>query len=337
MIGDIPSSIGLTFFEMDTYFKSIKTIPVKGHFYKSGIYWITNIINGKCYIGSAMKLGDRRNDHFNDLIKNKHYNSRLQNAINKYGIKKFKFEIIEFCSPDKLIEREQNYFDILKPEYNICKVAGNMLGFKHSKKTKELLSNNQFKGKFGKENPFSIKCFQYDLDGKFVKEWGSICEVERQLNFDNSLIVRCLKGKTRTAHRNQWFYNYMGKKINPIKVKSIINNSKDKNKYNKVLKLINKGKTINEISKKLNLKENSLRGYIFVHKELNDKVKTRKWNKVDYNSVLKIIKEKKTINEISETLGLNNCAFRTYLSKHNELNDIVKKNRNEKRIGNKIL
>jgi group I intron endonuclease len=39
-----------------------------------------------------------------------------------------------------LIQREQYYIDLLNPEYNICKIAGSNLGFKHSEITKEKLS-----------------------------------------------------------------------------------------------------------------------------------------------------------------------------------------------------
>jgi group I intron endonuclease len=41
-----------------------------------------------------------------------------------------------------LIEREQYYLDLLKPEYNICKIAGSTLGFKHSELTKAKMSIN---------------------------------------------------------------------------------------------------------------------------------------------------------------------------------------------------
>lgn len=42
---------------------------------------------------------------------------------------------MEYCLPEKAIEREQHYLDHLKPEYNILKVAGSPLGFKHSAET----------------------------------------------------------------------------------------------------------------------------------------------------------------------------------------------------------
>jgi group I intron endonuclease len=38
--------------------------------------------------------------------------------------------------PKDVIKREQYYLDLFKPEYNILKVAGSLLGFKHSEKTK---------------------------------------------------------------------------------------------------------------------------------------------------------------------------------------------------------
>ena len=45
------------------------------------------------------------------------------------------FEILEYCDPDKAIEREQYYLDQLRPKYNILKTAGSSLGFKHSAET----------------------------------------------------------------------------------------------------------------------------------------------------------------------------------------------------------
>ena len=52
----------------------------------------------------------------------------------------FMLEILEYCDPDMVIEREQYYIDTLKPEYNILKTAGSLKGFKHSEATKRLIS-----------------------------------------------------------------------------------------------------------------------------------------------------------------------------------------------------
>lgn len=53
-------------------------------------------------------------------------------ALLKYGHENFTLEIIEYCHKSEVLEREQYYLDLLKPEYNILKFAYSMLGFKHS-------------------------------------------------------------------------------------------------------------------------------------------------------------------------------------------------------------
>lgn len=103
----------------------------------SGIYKIVNLINNKFYIGSAVSLLNRYHTHKNSFVKNKHKNQHLQNSINKYDISNFKFEVIELCSKEELLIKEQYYIDTLKPDYNICLVAGNSLGVKRSEEYKE--------------------------------------------------------------------------------------------------------------------------------------------------------------------------------------------------------
>lgn len=43
--------------------------------------------------------------------------------------------ILEYCTPEKCIEREQYYFDKLNPEYNVLKIAGSSFGYKHTEET----------------------------------------------------------------------------------------------------------------------------------------------------------------------------------------------------------
>jgi hypothetical protein len=52
-----------------------------------------------------------------------------------------------------LIEREQHYLDELDPFFNICKVAGSVLGVKHSKETRRKMS----KAQKGKKKSHSLK------------------------------------------------------------------------------------------------------------------------------------------------------------------------------------
>lgn len=129
----------------------------KGNSTKSGIYQIRNIQNNKLYIGSAAVLGWRKSQHFKSLSENRHDNSKFQNAYNKYGKDSFIFEVIEFCERIKLVEKEQYWLNFLLKAseqnsyfndkgYNILRIAGSSIGFKHSEETKKLLSESQ-KGK----------------------------------------------------------------------------------------------------------------------------------------------------------------------------------------------
>jgi group I intron endonuclease len=80
-----------------------------------GVYKITNIINGKFYIGSSSNIQKRWTQHKANLNAKEHDNIHLQNAWNLYGSRNFKFEIIEECQPEAQFEREQYYLNTLNP------------------------------------------------------------------------------------------------------------------------------------------------------------------------------------------------------------------------------
>lgn len=69
-----------------------------------GIYKITNITNGKVYIGQSDRLNDRKREHFYRLRRNEHSNEYLQRSYDKHGEDNFTFEIIE--ESDNLDYRE---------------------------------------------------------------------------------------------------------------------------------------------------------------------------------------------------------------------------------------
>lgn len=104
----------------------------------SGVYrWVNNKTK-KTYVGSGKDLKIRINCYYslNMLKKEKR---PICNALLKYGHNYFTLEILEYCPISKLIEREQYYLDLLKPEYNIAMIAYSTLGYKHSAETIALL------------------------------------------------------------------------------------------------------------------------------------------------------------------------------------------------------
>lgn len=106
----------------------------------SGVYIISNNLNGHKYIGSSINFQTRKKTHLIELKANKHHSQYLQRAWNKYGEQNFTFEVLEICKIEYLIEREQHYIDTINPEYNISRTAGSCLGCKHSEETKQKLS-----------------------------------------------------------------------------------------------------------------------------------------------------------------------------------------------------
>lgn len=85
------------------------------------IYQITNIVNGKSYIGKSIKTAEQR-------LKKHLYNANsggdtfLYKAIRKYGHESFKIEVIECLQEDceqTLNKREKFWISQLSPEYNM--------------------------------------------------------------------------------------------------------------------------------------------------------------------------------------------------------------------------
>lgn len=109
---------------------------------KSGVYrWIQKD-SGKSYIGSSSMLNDRFRRYFNHsyLSSSKRGASLICKALLKYGYVGFRLEILEYCPRAILLAREQFYLDKFNPEYNILKIAGSNLGYKHSEASLELMS-----------------------------------------------------------------------------------------------------------------------------------------------------------------------------------------------------
>jgi group I intron endonuclease len=115
----------------------LKTTILKDNKQKTGIYCWTNLLNNKTYVGSSINLGNRFRDYFkiSYLMSGGNKNMIISKALLKYGYSNFKLEILEYCNEDNLRNREQHYLDLLQPEYNILKIAGSSLGFKHNEES----------------------------------------------------------------------------------------------------------------------------------------------------------------------------------------------------------
>lgn len=158
----------------------------------SGIYSIYCNINQKQYIGSSVNVNQRINKHFRLLENGIHPNYLLQYDWLDYTIGSFDWKILEQCDCNKLVELEQYYFTLYKPEYNLNPTAGSPLGFKHSDLTKAIMSfqrignlNNISNRKLSKEQV---------LEARYSLLSGR--ELARKFNCTEQIISDIRTGKT---------------------------------------------------------------------------------------------------------------------------------------------
>lgn len=204
-----------------------------------GIYKILNNITGDFYIGSSCNLKQRKNTHFRSLRKGTHHSIILQRAVNKYGIDNFIFEIIENCKKEKLIEKEQYYFDLLYPLYNIAKKAGSTIGIKNTDEQKNkkriyaIKNNVKPPAKTWIDKQKSVRMLEYETL-EILHVFDSISQACRFIGKDEtfcSTISSCCGNKRYSAFGYRWCYSE-----NPI---SELRYKKEKKAWNKGLKTNN--------------------------------------------------------------------------------------------------
>lgn len=131
------------------------------------IYRITNIVNGKNYIGQTWKTLSQR---FSEHTKRKNC-IKLHNAIHKYGPSNFKIELILFAHTQQIADYWETFFiqkfDTIQNGYNITEGGSGSRGYKHTQEHKNYISkimlgaNNPMFGKpgsmLGRNMPESAK------------------------------------------------------------------------------------------------------------------------------------------------------------------------------------
>jgi len=146
-----------------------------------GIYCITNIINGKSYIGKSVNIERRWVKHKSYLQTGIHPNSHLQSAWNKYGEDAFTFSIIEECTESILSDKEISYismFDSKLNGYNLTDGGEGVSGMVVSEETRQRMSDANKGKRLSEETKEKIS---KSLKGKIVSEEtrGKLAEASR--------------------------------------------------------------------------------------------------------------------------------------------------------------
>ena len=154
----------------------------------TGIYKITNKINGHYYIGQSVDIDKRFREHcfsarhFDD----KDHNSPIHLAIAKYGENNFTLELLENCDKTELNEREVYWIRLLEATKN-----GNY----------NILTGGQDRIKFD-DKPVEL----YDLTGKYVKTIPSATLTAKELGVSRNSIYGVLHKERPTCKGYQMKY-----------------------------------------------------------------------------------------------------------------------------------
>ena len=121
-----------------------------------GVYKIINTVTGDFYIGSSKDIKHRWASHKWQSTWNRYPNKQLYKDMQKYGIDKFAFEILEVVEPEELKVTEQQFIETLKPTYNQMNANG--------------IDIERYK-KYNKEYKKSDKCKEHNK--KYQKEYDN--------------------------------------------------------------------------------------------------------------------------------------------------------------------
>jgi|688.fasta_scaffold144070_2 group I intron endonuclease len=199
------------------------------------IYKITNIITNKCYIGETKQNNpeSRWKEHKN-TIKNGVGCPALRDAVKKYGIENFKFNILLICFDEDRykyeIEYIKKYNSIVPNGYNILKggPGGSFQGKTHSEETKKQISaklkqkyidNPELKKEMSERNKILMnsEVIKNKISEGVInsKKYQQMIKDKKVGNYNNNLHTEESKNKIRESIKK--YYNNNEKQINIIK------------------------------------------------------------------------------------------------------------------------
>lgn len=263
-----------------------------------GIYKFENLINHKIYIGQSTQLEERYKQH---KSKSNTVDKRFYDAVRKYGWDNFSYEILEYCQPEELNDREVyyvSYYDSYNNGYNATP-GGDNIG-KHA----------------------SISVQQYSLSGKFIKEYNSMKEASKATGVSVNMLTRCCKGRTNHAGLYQWKYtNDKEKEIKYIKQENVCLRNRKILQYNLNGELIRIYDTLEEASKLTNTSKslitnnckrkhsNTANGYVWRYEDSplqeNEKIPLKEKKVLQYDLNGNFLQEYQSLTEASKITGIN--------------------------------
>lgn len=90
----------------------------------SAVYKIVNTVTNDCYVGSSKNVYSRWAVHKCSSTWKKEPNKSLYQDFQKYGLDKFRFQILAPVMPEYLKQVEQELIEMIQPTYNNYRANG---------------------------------------------------------------------------------------------------------------------------------------------------------------------------------------------------------------------
>ena len=90
----------------------------------SAVYKIVNTVTNDIYVGSSKAVKGRWMQHKRPSVWKRYSNSPLYQDMQKYGVDKFRFQILAPVMSEYLKQVEQEFIEMLRPTYNDNRAYG---------------------------------------------------------------------------------------------------------------------------------------------------------------------------------------------------------------------
>lgn len=158
------------------------------------VYAIQNIRHGKLYIGSSTNVIKRLFSHILDIKRKVHHSKSLVAEYLEHGAQSFRFLILEYTTPDKLVETEYRYiqkYNSFDPKYgyNLFKEI-----HKNNKQKKHIKQKYKITSKLTYDDVVQIK--------KLILSGERLTDIAKQFGVNKSTIgdIKNLRTWTDITH-----------------------------------------------------------------------------------------------------------------------------------------
>lgn len=182
-------------------------------------------IGNNFIIGSSIQFEKRKKYYLHTLRNNSWSNSYVQDSFNKYGEENFKFRILQDNIPEDILEHVEdiwigalcgraeddiggmNIRDAYRPRWSQVSKDKISKAGKGKKISEEARLRNHSKRSKNMSDLFSIKIYQYSLNGEYIDEFNSLSSAGKLLGVSAANIsVSAKDNGIKSSGRYLWSY-----------------------------------------------------------------------------------------------------------------------------------